>query len=299
MGKGKGKGKGRKKRFGDRSDGRRLRTLDPYNAMTPFIMKARNDSTNYMTHTVEVSAADRFLRRKRLEGYPGMGVLHLFIAAYIRTASQFPAINRFVSGQRIYSRDNIEYVMTIKKEMKTSAPETSVKVIFDLRDTITDVYRKLQLEIEKVKNEGVDTRTDDLAAMFMKLPRLILKSTVRFLEILDYFGMLPKSLLKASPFHGSMIITDLGSIGLPPNFHHLYNFGNLPLFIAFGSRRKARELRADGTFVERKYVDFMFSMDERCCDGFYFSQAFKLFKLVLSNPQMLDEPPETVVEDVD
>jgi len=40
-------------------------------------------------------------------------------------------------------------------------------------------------------------------------------------------------------------------------------------------------------------------MDERCCDGFYFSQAFKLFKNLLNNPELLDEPPETVVEDVD
>ena len=292
-------GKGRKRRFGDRSDGRRLRTLDPYNAMTPFIMKARNDSTNYMTGSIEITEADRFLRRKRLQGYPGMGILHLFIATYVRTAAGFPAINRFVSGQRIYSRDHIEYVMTIKKEMRTSAPETSVKVSFDLRDTICDVYRKLQTEIEKVKNAGQDTGTDDLARLFMKFPRLILKATVRFLEILDYFGMLPKSLLAASPFHGSMIITDLGSIGLPPNYHHLYNFGNLPVFIAIGAKRKARELRADGTVAERKYVDFMFSMDERCCDGFYFSQAFKLFKNLLANPQLLDEPPETVVEDVD
>ena len=133
----------------------------------------------------------------------------------------------------------------------------------------------------------------------MKLPRLILKSTVRFLEILDYFGMLPKVLLRASPFHGSMIITDLGSIGLAPNFHHLYNFGNLPVFIAIGAKRKTRELKADGTVAERKYVDFMLSMDERCCDGFYFSQAFKLFKTLLRNPQPLDEPPETVVDDVD
>jgi len=292
-------GTGRKRRFGDRSDGRRLRTLDPYNAMTPFIMRTRNDSTNYMEDSIEVTNADRYLRSKRVQGYPGMGILHLLIATYVRTASQFPAINRFVSGQRIYSRDHIEFVMTIKKEMKTSAPETSVKANFDLSDTISDVYNKLQLEIEKVKNEGEDTTTDDLARLFMKLPRLILKITVRFLEILDYFGMLPKALLKASPFHGSMIITDLGSIGLPPNFHHLYNFGNLPVFIAFGAKRKARELMADGTVAERKYVDYKFSMDERCCDGFYFSQAFKLFKNLLGNPELLDEPPGTVVKDVD
>jgi len=292
-------GNGRKRRFGDRSDGRRLRSLDPYHAMMPFIMKTRNDGSNLMPDTAEITEAERFLRHKRLHGYPGMGLLHLFISTYVRTASQFPAINRFISGQRIYSRSHIEFVMTIKKEMRADAPETSIKVIFDLRDTISDVYKKLNSEIEKVKNKGEDTKTDDLAGMFMKLPRLTLKFIVRFLEFIDYFGMMPKSLLKASPFHASVIVTDLGSIGLPASYHHLYNFGNIPVFISLGAKRKAREVRHDGSIAERKYVDYMFTMDERCCDGFYFSQAYRLFKSLLRDPRVLDEPPETVVEDVD
>jgi hypothetical protein len=46
-------------------------------------------------------------------------------------------------------------------------------------------------------------------------------------------------------------------------------------------------------------VDFTLVMDERICDGFYFSQAFKLFRSILRNPHVLEAPPETVVEDVE
>ena len=292
-------GSGRKIRFGDRRDGRRLRTLDPYNAMIPFIMRKRSESSNHFEYAIEITEAERFLRGKRLHGYPGMGLLHLFIASYIRTAAQYPGINRFVSGQRIFTRNNIEFVMTIKKEMRADAPETSVKVTFDPADTINDVYHKLSTEIKKVKREGEDTGTDDLAKVLVKLPRLILKFTVRSLEILDYFGLMPQAIVKASPFHGSMIITDLGSIGLPSLYHHLYNFGNMPVFIAIGPKRKALELKPDGSVAERKYVDYKMVMDERVVDGFYFSQAFKLFNSLMRDPQPLDEPPETIVEDVD
>ena len=289
----------RKRRFGDRRDGRRLRSLDPYNAMIPFIMRKRSDSSNHFEDSVEITEIERYLRGKRLNGYPGMGLLHLFIATYIRTAVMYPGINRFVSGQRVFTRDSVEFIMTIKKEMRVDAPETSVKVTFDKRDTIKDVYNKLNSEILKVKTAGEDTITDSLAKFFVKLPRLILKVTVSLLEALDYFGLLPQALIKASPFHGSVIVTDMGSIGLPAIFHHLYNFGNLPLFIAIGSKRKARELGIDGSVIERKYVDYRLVMDERVCDGFYVSQAFKQFKSLLRDPQSLDEPPETVIEDVD
>ena len=292
-------GVSKKKRIGDRSDGRRLRTLDPISAVIPFVMKARNDANNLFSDSVEISETEKYLRHKRIQGYPGIGLLHLFIATYIRTASQYPAINRFVSGQRVYARENIEFVMVIKKEMRVDSPETTIKVIFDLSDTIYDVYRKLNEEISKVKTEGENTETDKLAKALIKTPRLILKGVVRLLEIMDYFGIMPKSILHASPFHGTLVITDLGSLGLPAIYHHLYNFGNIPVFIAIGAKRKARELRADGSIVERKYIDYKLVMDERCCDGFLFSQAFRLFRSILRRPHVLDIPPEQIIEDIE
>lgn len=294
-----GMGDGKKKRFSDRSDGRRLRSLEPINAMIPFVMKKRNEASNLFADSVEITETERYLRAKRIHGYPGMGLLHVFIATYIRTASQYPAVNRFVAGQRIYARPNVEFVMVIKKEMRADAAETSIKVSFDLSDTIYDVYRKLNGEINKVKLEKENTTADDLSRALIKTPRLILKFVVRFLEFLDYFGMMPKSILEASPFHGTLAITDLGSIGLPAIYHHLYNFGNMPLFIAFGAKRKVREIRPDGTIAERKYVDYKLVMDERCCDGFLFSQAFRLFRSILRKPHVLDIPPEVIVQDID
>jgi len=289
----------RRRKLGDRRDGRRLRTIDPYNSMIPFIMRKRGESSNLFEDSVDITEAERFLQAKRQAGYPGMGFLHVFIASYIRTASQYPGVNRFVSGQRIFARNNIEFVMTIKKELRVDAPETSVKVTFDPSDTIHEVYYKLKAEIDKVKLGGEDTGTDNLARILVKLPRLILKLTVRLLETLDYFGLLPQAIIKVSPFHGSVIITDLGSIGLPAIFHHLYNFGNMPLFIALGPKRKVSELEQNGSVAERKFVDYKMVVDERVCDGFYFSQAFRLFRSLLRKPQALGEPPETVVEDVD
>jgi len=292
-------GNDRKKRLGDRRDGRRLRTLDPYNAMTPFIMKVKSDSSNYFSELIEVSAIERFLRLKRQQGFSGIGMMHIFVAAYTRVISQFPGVNRFVSGQRIFARNNIEFLMTVKKEMKTTAGETSIKVTLCPGDTVEDIYNKLNAEIGKVKGGVTTTDTDEVAAAFMKLPRLVLKFAVFFLTKLDYFGLLPKSLLKASPFHGSFIITDLGSMGMPAIYHHLYDFGNMPVFISLGAKKKQNELMPDGGVEQRKYVDFKFVADERVCDGFYFSQAFKLFKSVLKDPEQLDVPPEAIVEDVD
>ena len=289
----------RKKKFGDRLDGRRLRTLAAYLKLKPFIMKYKSGASNYFSDAIEITEVEKYLREKRKEGYLGMGMLHLFVAAYVRVISQYPAINRFCSGQRMFARHDVEIIMVLKKKLSTESGEATLKLVFDRDATIVDVYNKLKSEIGDLKSESTLSSTDDIAVTLMKLPRLILKFAVGFLGFLDYFGKMPKSLVEASPFHGSIMITDLGSIGLPAIYHHLYDFGNLPAFIAIGAKRRVREMDADGVAVVKKYVDYKLVVDERICDGFMFSQAFKVFKELLKNPEKLDLSPDVVLYDID
>lgn len=287
-----------RKRLGDRSDGRRLRTLPALNAMESFIMVKRNDACNYFSGAIEVTETDRWLRQKRAEGYKGLGILHLFLAAYIRVISQLPGLNRFVSGQRVYARNGIEINMMVKRGYTADAEETCAKVRFEPTDTVFDVYRRMNEAVEEIRADSEGNGTEKTAASLMKLPGVLLKFAVWFLNFLDYFGLLPKSLLDVSPFHGSMIITDLGSLGIPPIYHHLYNFGNLPVFLAFGAKRRAVELDRHGSPVERKYVDYKVVCDERTVDGYYYASAFKYLKYYMKNPHELEKPPEKIVEDI-
>lgn len=287
-----------KRRFGDRKEGRLLRSLAPFYKFMPYIMRSRNDAHDYFADSVECTEIDRWLRAKRSEGCKGMGMLHLFIAAYVRAIAHCPGLNRFISGQKVYARNDIIIVMTVKRAMTVDAPETSIKVHFQPTDTIYDVYRKLNEKIDEIKASDGDNNTEQVAASFAKLPGLLFRFAIWLVYCLDYVDLLPQALLDASPFHGSMIITDLGSLGIPPIYHHIYNFGNLPVFIAFGAKRRAVELDKTGTPVERKYVDYKVVMDERTIDGMYYATAFKYIKYYLRNPEALEAPPKEVKEDI-
>lgn len=289
----------RRRRFGDRPDGRLLRTLDPLYCVTPYIMKKKSAASNMFSGTMDITETDRYIRARRKEGMPHLGILHFFIAVFVRTVSQYPAINRFIAGQKIYSRDNIPVNLSLKKEMTTDGQETTVKAYFDPADTMRDVYDKMQAMIDEGKQKGDANGTDKYARLFRFIPGLLLKFVVWFLELLDYFGIMPKALLHVSPFHGSMFISDLGSVGIPPVYHHLYDFGNIPVFICFGAKRREKFTNSQGETEERTLLDFTVVLDERICDGFYFSRAFRMLRKVFKNPEMLDVPPETVVEDVE
>ena len=287
-----------KRRLGDRKDGRLLRSLNPFCRFIPYIMVKKNDACNQFEDSVEISEVENWIRDQRQAGYKGMGMLHLFIASYVRTVSQCPGLNRFIGGQKIFARNNIEVVMAVKKTLTAEGDETTIKIVFEPTDTVYDVYRKLNEKIDELKAVDGGNNTERVAGALIKIPGLILKFAIWFLNLLDYFGLLPRSLLAASPFHGSMIITDLGSLGIPPIYHHLYNFGNLPLFISFGAKRRAFELDKTGMPVERKYIDYKVVVDERTVDGFYYAASLKYMKYYLKNPAALETKPETVKDDI-
>ena len=294
------KKKKRRRRFGDRKDGYKLRTINPMNKMMPYIMPQRSDACNTYADMFDITKTDPFCRQKVREGKTNFSFLHIMIAAYVRAISQRPALNRFVSGQKIYARKDIQIVMAIKKTMTIDAPDTIIKVRFEPDDTVDEIYEKFNKVVTEVTSKPDDKSSfDKLNRVLAFIPGLFCRWTVKFLNFLDYFGWLPKKLLWLSPFHGSMIITSMGSLGIRPIYHHIYNFGNLPIFLAYGGRRSVVSCDRDGNVTTKKYIELKSVTDERICDGFYYASAFKLIKRHVENPELLDVKPEQVFEDID
>ena len=287
--------------WGDRIDGRKIRTLAPMAQITAYFQVERNTCSNYFEESFEITHIDRYIRQKRKEGYTDFGITHVLLAAYVRGVAKYPQLNRFISGQKVYSRGNdIQYCMVIKKDMSLESPDTSIKVHLTPSDTALDVYRKLNAAVESVKStQELDSSLDSLIMALNLVPSVVLKFLVWLLKLLDYFGLLPKILTELSPFHGSLFFTSMGSLGIKPIYHHLYDFGNLPVFGAFGCKRRALEVQEDGSVLQKKYIDVKFVLDERIVDGYYYATFFKYYRRLLAHPEVLDNPPEEVVKDID
>ena len=287
----------RKKRFKDRKEGRHLRTINAMNKFMPFIMPMRCDALNTFAETLDVTRADGFIKDMIAAGYDNFSFLHIMLAAYVRTVSQKPGINRFVSGQRIYARNNIEVVMTIKKSMKIDEPDTCIKVTFAPDDTAAEIYEKFN-QVVQANQEDAESKSDfdKIMDFFTKFPRLILRGVVGLVKWFDYHSVV---LLPDLPFYGSMIITSMGSLGIPAIYHHIYDFGNLPVFLAFGKKYYKLVMDREGNVFKRRHVDLKVVTDERICDGYYYASAFKYIKKIFDNPTVLDTPPAEVKEDID
>ena len=286
-------------RFGDRLDGRRVRSMPVMSKVTPFFMATRLGRSNYVADTLEISNVEKYIRQKRKEGLKHFGLTHVIVASYVRTVADMPELNRFVAGQRIYHRYELSLNMIVKKEMNKDSPDSSIKVLFDPADTAQDVYNKFNDALEVAKGEGITNGFDSITYVLDYLPSIVMSAFGFLVRVLDYFGLLPIALERISPFHGSLFITSMGSLGIPPIYHHLYDFGTVPVFIAFGHKYTKYELNKNGETEAKKYMDYKVVCDEGICDGFYYSAAMKKLKSYMSHPERLDVPPEKVVEDIE
>ncbi len=278
-----------KLRYGDRCDGRLVRSLDPITKLGVYFMPNRNGASNLIRDSFETSAVDKYIRDKRNEGLTHFGFMHVMAAAYVRLCRELPGINRFISGQKIYSREDVIMSLAVKKEMSKDGLETIIKARFSPEDNAADVYRKLNEQVEEGKAVEEVSAFDKATIIIDYIPGILKKFVIWLLKTLDYFGLFPFILTELSPFHGSFFLTSMGSLGIPAIYHHLYDFGNIPVFCAFGAKRSEKEPGEEGAVLTKKYIDYTFVTDERIVDGYYFAQALRKLRFLLSHPERLDE----------
>lgn len=288
--------------WGDRFDGRRVKTLSPMTTVTSFIMPTRVGASNWIKDRLEITELEKYIVQKRKEGYKSFGITHIFIAAYVRAVAKYPAINRFCSGQRVYSRgEDIQFCMVVKSAMTVEADDSMVKLHLKPTDTVFDIYEKLSEEVKRIKTTEVGgSDFDKIEKLLSITPRPVLAFVMLLLRFLDYFGWIPKKLLEVSPFHASFFLTSMASLGIEPVVHHLYDFGNMPVFCSIGAKYKVNEPDLNPLLGVhcRHYINYTFNTDERICDGFLYASVFKYIKKLLAHPEILETKPEKVVQDI-
>lgn len=277
-----------------RSDGVLIKSLDPFVEIIPYIMEKRSDAQNFSKHIFPADSIDSYILEKEQGGFK-FSYLHIFIAAYVRMISQRPHLNRFIMNSRIYQRNNICVSMAIKHTLRDDGQETTVKFEFTGDESIFEVAEIIDKVIAETIKEKSNTDTDRLVAIVMSMPGIIKKLLVKTLKAMDQLNILPKSIIKASPFHTTLFFTYLKSINTNYIYHHLYDFGTTGFFAALGKTIK-HPVVVNDQLVVRKCCQVGYTMDERICDGLYIARSFRLLEKYFENPKLLEVRTEEKIK---
>lgn len=276
--------------FGLRSDGRKIKSLDPLFRVIPHVMKERSDAHVYFSQEIPIKTLDEYIAKKDQEGIK-MTYMNIIYAALVRMLAEKPALNRFIMDGRTYARHGIHISLAIKKGMTEDAEETTIKLPFTGSENIFEVKEILDKTIIQNKDKDAQNDTDKLVKFLSLIPDWLYKLIVNVLMYLDKHGMMPKFIIKLSPFHTSAFLTNVGSLGIDAIYHHLYNFGTTGVFLAMGKKKKSY-IYEDDDIVPEKSISLAWVADERICDGFYYANALKSFSRYLKKPELLEEKIE-------
>lgn len=277
-----------------RADGKKLKNVDPMYKVAAHIMDKRVDSMNMITIDIPYAPMQEYVNNKRKEGI-SVSHMSLVIAAYLRTMTKYPELNRFIVNKTPYQRNEIAVGMVVLQSVE-SHEGTMSKMYFDKKDTIFDVNDKINTYVMENREAPENNGTEKIIKFLLSFPGL-LTFGVKFFKFLDKYGLLPKFIIDMSPFHMSLGITNLASIRTNHIYHHCYEFGTTSVFMAMGNLREVPK-RKGGEIVFEKSLPIGVTMDERICSGSYFATAFRYLKKMLANPELLELPPEEIGEDI-
>ncbi len=277
-----------------RADGKRLKGADPMYQVAAHIMAKRSDAMNMITLDIPVEPMSKYLNEKRKEG-KRYSHLSLIVAAYLQTLAEFPALNRFVVNKTIYARNEIAVGMVVLKGGKIDSHGTMSKLYLEKHFTLDDVQSTIDKYIEENRAEDNENGTDKIIKTLLSIPGL-LRFGVCFFKFLDKYGLLPKKIIDISPFHVSAVVTNLASIRTNHIYHHVYDFGTTSVALAMGNLREV-PVSSKGEVVFERCMPIGMVMDERIASGAYFALAFRKFKKLLANPQLLETVSEVIKED--
>ncbi len=279
--------------FGFRPDGRRLKDVDPLVQITPYLMPMRCDAQVFLQHRMDYEKAARYIAEKNRQGEK-ITFMQIIVAAYVRSVSALPELNRFIFNKQYYARNNcsVSYVV-LKDPQNNESNEVTARIEFDLTDTIFDVRDRMIEAQEKIRIAEDDAFVTKLAGGLLKVPGLA-TFMVGLYRLLDRYGLAPKFLLKELPFYSGLFITNNASIGLNHVLHHIYNFGNVSMFIGMGNVLKEATVDGEGKARMKRWLPLGMTADERMCSGAHYAAFFASMIKYMDDPALLEVPPETV-----
>ena len=289
----------RKKRWGDRWDAYRLRGLDPTHVMMPYLFGSRIENEAVLGEVMDLTEVDKYLAKKNAE-HPDFKYtwFHFIAAAVAKAVLLRPKMNYFIAGGHFYERKEIQVAFNVKRQFSDEGEEAMAKFVLDREgeSPMEQVHTYVQKVVTKVRSENASLGVDDILKFVAHLPRPLFRLLAWSLKKMEYYGIYPKSMAADDPCYSSVYLTNLGSIKMNADYHHLFNWGTISFFITIGEKKMRPFFHEDGTYDMRNTIKLGLTVDERIADGYYFAKTLRLVRKIFQNPELLDLPAAAPID---
>ena len=289
----------RKKDRRDRRDAYYLRDADSMHVIMPYVMPNRCANEALLSQDFDITEIDRYVKARNAEN-PSFKYtwFHIICAALVKTILLRPKLNYFISGYRLYERKDIEVAFTVKRKFEDNSEEALARFIVDKDggNLIEQVHSFVESFVTKVRKHNRTEGITNKFNFYQALPRPFFRFFVWILRRMEYHGIYPESLKKDDPCYSTVYVTNLGSIKMSADYHHVFEWGTNSFFVVMNEMKTIPFYNEDGTFEMKPSIRLCFTIDERIADGFYFAKSIKYFNYLLQHPELLEQDASTPID---
>ena len=290
-----------KKQKGERYDAYRVWDVQPIQQFMTDLLGERVANEAVCKFDIDMEALDAFIEKKNIENPEfKYTFFHVFCAALGRSVAERPRMNYFIRNGHYYERKEISFTAIAKKHKKDGAEEGMIIMKYDKNSDespVSQMHDSICKQVYNIrKSEESHDDTTKIMQTLVNLPRPIYKLVMATIRTLDRKGRLFKDFVEANPYSKTCFISNLGSIKMDAEYHHLSNFGSNSFFAIIGKKTKKPVFNDDGTFEMRQFLPISFTIDERIGDGVYFANTIRIFKAYMMRPELLEIPANQSID---
>lgn len=264
---------------------RRKKRLSPFRRMAIGTWQDAYDPSVYGTLKIRMDEAERYVNEFREATGKRLTYSHMLAKAVAAVFSKMPDANAILRMNRIYLRQDIGvFFQVVLEDPKTGEIDLSGCTISDPdRKELVDIIDEFEAKTSKVR-KGEDSEKEKSRGMFRFLPSLLLNRTLKTISFLSYTLNLDLKWMgiPRDPF-GSIMITNIGSLGLHQAFVPLVPYSRVPLLIAVGAVEEM-PLVEDGEVVVGKEMQICATFDHRVLDGAHAAVMSKTMRSWMESP---------------
>ncbi len=243
------------------------------------------DPSVYGTMDLRMDEAMRYIDAFRLKTGRKLTVSHLMARAAAEVLRLTPDANAVLRWNRVYLRKNIgvffQVVMTDQGEDKV---DLSGATLYDVEQkSLLQVHDEFKEKVDKVRARK-DEALEKTRNTFLNIPYLFLNV---FLKVLSFFSFelnldLRKFGIPSDPF-GSIMITNIGSLGLDVAYVPLVPYSHVPILLALGAVKESAVVDG-GKIVVAKTMSVNATFDHRFIDGFHAASMSRILRKWMEHP---------------
>tara|TARA_B100000674_G_scaffold494924_1_gene520780 strand:+ start:1418 stop:2329 length:912 start_codon:yes stop_codon:yes gene_type:complete len=245
--------------------------------------KTVGDPSVYGTMELTMDKALEYIAQFREQTGIRLTVSHLMAKAAGHAIVEVPEINSILRFNRIYRRKTIGIFFQVVMKDANGEIDLSGTTVYDVQHKdMPTIVREFEEKVTLVR-ERKDPNLEKTRGIFKHVPYLFMNAMMNVIGFLAYTLNLKLPGTARDPF-GSMLITNVGSLGIDQAYVPLVPYSRVPIILAIGATNKVPVVEDDEVVI-RQRLKVNATFDHRFIDGAHIAKMAEVFRRCFSDPE--------------